>query len=117
MPFSEWISSLDPSGQSTSDMPAKWYAHGTMSMTRFMSGPDGRLMVDEIFRIEDQRDALCRKISALTEGKVAEHDLSHTNKARQPYDWRDMYSSSAREMVAELYADDIRNFGYSFDST
>jgi len=113
--FSAWIETVDPSGQSTSNIPEKWYAHGLMSMTNFISSPEGRCMVDEVFRIEDQKDALCRKIAALTGGQMAQQDLIHINKAHQPYDWREMYSLKDRERVAELYADDINNFGYFFN--
>lgn len=47
--FSEWIKSLDPTGRSTSNMSEKWYAHGTMSMVKFLSGQNGNILVDTVF--------------------------------------------------------------------
>ena len=113
--FSEWIGSIDPSGHTTSNMPEKWYAHGVMSMTRFISSPEGRCMVNQVFKIEDQRNILCRTIAERTGTEIAQQGLAHTNKSPKPYDWRIMYSLNDRKQVAEMYADDIKNFGYSFD--
>lgn len=113
--FSDWIQTLDPTGRSTSHMPEKWYAHGTMSMTRFLSDLEGRIMVDQVFRIEDQIDAMHHVIKERVGAHHLQHPVGHKNKADQPYDWRSMYTVRDRKSIAELYSDDIERFGYTFD--
>src|SRR6056297_1670315 len=113
--FSDWIQTLDPTGRSTSHMPEKWYAHGTMSMINFLSDPEGQLLADQVFRVEDQSEALYETVATHVGEDVTEQGLAHTNKADHPYDWQKMYSPQDRGKVAELYADDIERFGYAFE--
>jgi len=113
--FSDWVQKLDPTGLSTANMPAKWYAHGTMSMTTFLSDPEGRSLVDQVYRVEDQTEVLHDMITARVGADRVEQRVEHKNKAERPYDWRSMYSTDSRDRIAELYADDIGRFGYTFD--
>jgi hypothetical protein len=113
--FSKWIEALDPSGHSTADMPEKWYAHGTMSMVKFLSDQNGNLLVNRVFRIEDQAEALYTDICARVGLVRIQHGLGHKNRASRPYDWRAMYSLADRRIISDLYADDIEHFGYSYE--
>lgn len=113
--FGDWLAGLDPSGAADRHRPEKWYAHGVMSMTAFLSDAQGRLLVDRVFRVEDQATALCATLSDRLE-TVEPLPLPRINQARQSYDWREMYDDPAdRDRVARLYAEDIARFGYTFD--
>lgn len=113
--FSEWIKSLDPTGRSTSNMSEKWYAHGAMSMVKFLSDQNGNLLVDRVFRIEDEAEALYTDIHARVGLDRVQRGLGHRNRASKPYDWRSMYSLADRKEVLERYSDDIEYFGYSYE--
>jgi len=112
--FSEWIHTLDPTGNSTAHMPEKWYAHGVMSMKHFLTDQKGQIMVDKVFRIEDQTDELFEAFSLMTSGRFLNQKLFHMNKADQAYDWRSMYCQEAKKRVGDLYAEDIDLFKYMF---
>lgn len=112
--FEDWVENLDPTGRSTADMPEKWYAHGTMSMSQFLSNNDGCLLVNKIYRIEDQGDALYRMLAARFNGHILRDAIPHRNKADKTYNWRTMYSRRTQKIVAILYADDIERFEYNF---
>jgi len=112
--FAEWVYGLDPTGRSTNHMPEKWYAHGLMSMTNFLSDKNGELMVDRIFRIEDQTTDFHTLLITRAGAPLNEQRLMHTNQAEQSYEWQTMYSKETQAHVAELYADDIARFGYTF---
>lgn len=114
--FSDWIQTLDPTGRSTSHMPEKWYAHGTMSMTNFLSDPEGQLLVDQVFRVEDQSAALSEMIATRVGEDLVEQGLAHRNKAEHPYNWQTMYSVQDQNRVADLYSDDVERFGYAFEN-
>lgn len=116
--FSDWLQTLDPSGAAYADMSEKWYAHGAMSMTTFLSDPQDGLLVDQVFRIEDQtgalQDALARQTARIGQANQIGPRLEQVNAAPRSYDWRQMYSNRDRQLVAERYADDIAGFGYAF---
>lgn len=114
--FSDWVSALDPDGKPRAGIQEKWYAHGVMRMTDFLSGNDGTLLVDRVFRVEDQLPLLQDEVARRVRGEVLNTPPRHINRAPRSYDWRQMYSDRDRERVAALYASDIRTFGYEFGS-
>ena len=59
--------------------------------------------------IQQDFDLICAHL------RVPHTKLKHTNASKRA-GYKDVYSPAAIEKVAQLYQQDIRNFGYSFDS-
>ncbi|MGB1249376.1 MAG: sulfotransferase family protein [Candidatus Promineifilaceae bacterium] len=79
---------------------------------RYLASPDGQIQVDFIGRFE----TLARDFNYVSERLGIDTSLSHQNKAkRKKRDYRQYYSNTAREIVAEVYKRDIEGFGYHFD--
>lgn len=76
----------------------------------FLVGDDGALLVDDVFRFEQyaqQSEAVLDKLGAKYER------VPHTEKTERDTYVR-YYDDESRERVAELYAEDIRRFGFRF---
>lgn len=58
--------------------------------------------------IQQDFDAICARL------KLPQTDLKHTNASKRA-GYKEVYSPAAIQKVAELYKQDIANFGYSFD--
>lgn len=60
--------------------------------------------------IQQDFDTICARL------QLPQTDLKHTNASKRA-GYKDVYSPAAIEKVAELYKQDIANFGYSFDGS
>lgn len=85
---------------------------------RFVQDDNGEVMVDHIARFEDyQKEAeyILNKIGCIDAFNEDGHlRLPHVNKSsRGPY-W-EYYDDESKEMVADIYKEDIAFFDYSFD--
>ena len=115
--FDAWIAQLDPTGASVAHLPQKWYAHGVMSQSHFLSD-DGALMVDHVFRVEDQLGDLQALLRAhVGPAGLGSDQIERRNNAPRSYDWREMYTDETRAVVERLYADDLARWGYGFAPT
>lgn len=75
-----------------------------------LTNTEGALALDYVGRYESLQtsyDEICRQLGLPTE------TLGHANPSRHS-DCTDYYDSELRQCVAELYADDLRVFGYEF---
>lgn len=79
---------------------------------QFIFGKDGRTLVDEIGRFENLQDDFERIIQGLGLPDVALPHVNKSNSVNAVY--TDLYDDETREIVANLYKDDIRIFGYGF---
>ncbi len=73
-------------------------------------GPDGRLLTDDIGRVEDMQasyDRICAKIGIPTA------PLGQVNSSRRS-GYRDYYDQALIDGVAALYRRDLELFGYTF---
>jgi hypothetical protein len=82
------------------------------SISRFVTDPDGRLMVDFIGRFENLHNDFNRL--CLTIG-IAPMELLHAKTQRPHADYRSYYTDETREKVARHWKRDIEAFGYDFD--
>lgn len=74
---------------------------------------DDQLCVDFVIRyehLEDDYNEVCRRIGIPVTGLP--HLKTGIRKQRRPY--TDYYTSETREIVANLHANDLRQFGYRF---
>jgi hypothetical protein len=80
---------------------------------RFLYDDNGRCLVDYIGRFEAFESSIQSIMSRLGIGLGP---VRHDNRgARGPY--QSYYDAEAREMVAALYAEDIKAFGYAFEAS
>jgi hypothetical protein len=76
----------------------------------FVADPAGRLLVDFVGRFESLRADFrhaCARIGVAAE-------LPHANRSRRG-DYRSYYDRRARELVGEVYREDVDFFGYRFE--
>ena len=79
--------------------------------TDFICDRKGRPMIDYLAYFETIADDFI----TIADKIGCEKQLTHTNASKR-VSYREVYSEEAKQKVAELYADDIQNFGYRFDS-
>ena len=72
----------------------------------------GDLLVDEVIPLERIDEALPPVLARVAPG--AARSVPRVNTGRRERDHRRYYNRRARRLVEELYAEDIRRFGYSF---
>ena len=84
-----------------------------MPQHRFLLDEDGTLLVDQIGRLESLRTDFSSILAKLNLNKSAQ--LTHANRSdRQPI--AEYYNDrESVEMVADIYSEDIKLFGYCFD--
>lgn len=93
----------------------EWSEHGSAKIyrrtqTNFISDILGRPSIDKAVRFENLHDGfkgLCEEFGL---GEVC---LPHIGASQHQY-YRDCYSSCGREIVRNLFKEDIVNFGYRF---
>ena len=74
---------------------------------------NGKQMVRNILRFEDFEKSAKKVLKSLTDKDV---EVSvQNNSVRGPY--AEYYDDETREKVADLYKEDIRTFGYSFEGS
>lgn len=87
-----------------------WFA---MSQARFLFDESNKPLVDKIIRFENLNDGfeeVARKLRLKTTS------LPHTNisKSKAKIDYRETYCEESKKIIADIYADDIELFNYSF---
>jgi hypothetical protein len=99
-PFSEYIETIGGSDHVQ-----------VMPQTQFLSNGSDASIVDFIGRFENLVDDAAYIFERLgMEGTP----LPHRNPSKRMKDYRDYYTAETRDRVAEIYAEDIRVFGYEF---
>ena len=82
-----------------------------ISQTRFLMDANGELLVDYVGRFEslgDHFNAICRELNFDVE-------LEHRNSSSHG-DYQSYYDETTKQMVAEHWRQDIKQFGYTFES-
>ncbi len=83
----------------------------TITQKSRLSDPDGNLLVDfvaKLERIQDDFDTICER-AAIPKAK-----LPRLNRTRRKAYHR-YYTDETRDLVAELWRDDVDAFGYTYD--
>lgn len=84
---------------------------GTKFQKQAIADDEGHLLVDYLGRFED----LATGFNQVCQHLNLDTSLPHLNKSRHS-DYKSYYDDTTREMVADYFKDDIRLFGYQFDS-
>jgi len=79
------------------------------TMTSMLAGDDGALLVDFVGRYE----RLDEDLAVISRRVGTAIRPPHLNRSEHP-PYRELYSRRARAIVADLYAEDIANFDYTF---
>ena len=86
--------------------------YGAFTFLGFAADADGVLLVDEVLRMEDMEEGLAPLLGRL--GIAVPERLPHIGRGRYREDYRPYYDEEARDLIAALYADDVKRFDYSF---
>ncbi len=81
----------------------------TFTQTSCLVDENGKLLVDFVGKFENLDEdfrSICQKVGISAR-------LPHINKSKRT-DYRDYYDSETRDLTAQLYAEDIERFGYTF---
>ena len=78
--------------------------------SRFICDCWGKPIIDELFYFE----SIGQDFQKIKERLGSNAELMHTNRSRRQ-SYKQAYTQKSIEKVAQLYATDIANFGYSFD--
>lgn len=81
------------------------------SQSYFLFDAKGNILIDYLGYFE----TIVTDFQAIAERVNPNATLTHTNASKRG-DYKDAYSDEAIEKVAMLYGEDIRNFGYGFNS-
>lgn len=84
-----------------------------MSCSEFLYDAEGKLLVDHVVRYENRNndlDPVRQRIGVRQLGLKALNQTSLDGS-----DFREYYDEISRDLVGEIFADDCKNFGYSFD--
>lgn len=109
--FRDWVLMLAEGQAGKLGHPwQRWYHHGLMSQSRFLSDDAGDLMVDRVFRLEDGLEPLRSALQARLSAGALIGDVPHLNRA--PGEAGDPHDPETRRLVAEVYRADLLAFGY-----
>jgi hypothetical protein len=111
--FAEWLKGSRPDGLGGGGPNAlPWLRYGTYSLEAFAGDGSGRLLVNDVFRLED---------IAEVPDRLRLRGIPLPPDARLP--WKNKsesasldayYTPELRDLVAERYAKEIERFGYSY---
>jgi hypothetical protein len=82
------------------------------SQVDFVFNEQGDCLVDDIFKLEDIGE-LFNKLSSKLSLNIKE--IPHHNKGNRKH-YSEYYSVETKEIVSEIYADDIKQFQYTFET-
>ena len=88
-----------------------WFS---MSQAKYILGKNEKLLVDKIIRFE----TLAKDFKEVaTKLKLQNKILPHINKSKESsrMTYKDAYCEDSKKIIADIYADDIQLFQYSFE--
>lgn len=113
--FREWVRSLEPDGRGAADTDGGYSVrrYGAYTFLGFAGDGEGNVLVDKVLRLED----LDTELPALLERLdiPAPESLPHIGRGRYRGNHRAYYDDATRDLIGELYADDVERFGYTFE--
>ena len=77
----------------------------------FLTGDDGEILVDRVLRFESLAAGFT-DVSRRVFGAAAL--LPNVNVSRDRTDYRAFYDETGRQLIADIYRDDVATFGYQF---
>jgi hypothetical protein len=113
-PFGKWLAGTQPGGAGGGGRNHdRWRKFGTWSTQNWISGHEGRPIVDKVLKLEHLSGDL-PAVLKLLDVPVPE-TLVHKNR-RVSSDWRSYYNTATRALVADRFAWDLDTYGYGFQN-
>ncbi len=112
--FAEWLkaSRTDGTGGVSQDS-APWLKYGTYSLEVFAGDGTGRLLVNDVFRLEDMAEVPDRlRFRGIPLPPDA--TVPWVNRTKEATSLAEYYTPELIDLVAERYAKEIERFGYSY---
>lgn len=97
------------------DVRMKITTHGANkydTLTGFLTDKEGNMLVDHIYRYEDYDNEVKRLCDRIGEPFTEVPKLNVSQNRDRNY--RKYYDAKTRELVEDMFGEDLRNFGYSF---
>ena len=112
--FRSWVRTLDPEGggETARGSERSVIRIGAFSYLGFAGDEDGRPLVDEVVKLEEIRSRLPPLLERL--GVPLPRRVPWTGRGRYSGRYKAYYDDETREVVRELYEEDIERFGYAF---
>jgi hypothetical protein len=113
--FRAWVQTLDPSGGGSgapAEMENGVIRFGVLSYVGFAGDEAGRLLVDDVVKLEEIESRLPSLLERL--GLPPPSRVPKTGRGRYRDSYRAYYDDQTCELVEALYEEDIERFGYSF---
>ena len=112
--FRAWVRTVDPEGRTTvgPGLEKGVIRFGALSYVRFAGDENGRLLVDEVIKLEEIESRLPPVLERL--GVPVPTRIPRAGRGRYRSDYRDYYDDVTRELIGSLYEEDIERFGYTF---
>lgn len=111
--FADWLRTSRPDGNGGGEPGvAPWLRYGTYSLEAFAGDGNGRLLVNDVFRLEDMAEVPDRlRFRGIP--LPADASVPWVNKS-EASSLAEYYTPELRDLVAERYAKEIERFGYSY---
>ncbi len=112
--FRAWVRTLDPEGLDVgeSGLETSVIRSGAFSYVGFAGDEDGRVLVDEVIKLEEIESRLPPVLERL--GVPLPARVPRTGRGRYSGSYRAYYDDETRELVGRLYEADIERFVYTF---
>jgi hypothetical protein len=110
-PFDHWLRDSQTDGDGGG--PGTWRKYGAYSLKNFAGDDGGKLLVNEVFRLEDI-DSLPAVLRARGIPIPPYMMMPRINGSRTGVPYRLRYTPELVQLVADRYADEIAQFGYEF---
>lgn len=88
--------------------------HQHYSCVDYLSDANGKLIVDEVVKLEDRAAGMAQVGEKLGIPDFGGLHLNPSPTKTRSVSYRDVYTAETRALIAERYADDIETFGYVF---
>lgn len=113
--FDQWLLSVEPCGIGGGGEDwQRWRKYGAYSIKHYISDDSGRVLVDDVLRLEDVEFAFKPFLDRLGLPGVGSRKLGHYNKGKSSDRYVQYYSDETAAHVANLYRYDIEEYGYEF---
>jgi hypothetical protein len=111
--FDDWLKASRPDGAGGGGHDSlRWLKYGTYSLYAFAGDGNGRLLVDDVFRLEDIAEVPDRlRLRGIPLPPDAHLPWKNKSEAASLAEY---YTPELRDLVAERYAQEIERFRYNY---
>ena len=114
MPFGDWLTATRPDGTGGGGPDqVRWLKYGTYSLDAFAGDGNGRLLVDDVFRLEDM-ETVPDRLRARGIPLPADASVPWVNRTKTAGGLAEFYTPELIELVRRRYAREIVEFGYEY---